>query len=925
MRSTRLAVSAAHFVCNPLSCSRLRWLHQGKPSPFKAAVLVGLVGLAPACAPEPHRMRFPQRRVQLFARLDQFSVESGFINDSPRFLRLVQDPDRNEDQGALRLRVAPSCVVASPELEIFANSQLELGIGLGWGDALVPDEGSKMVFPPPGAVDYASRFRVRWRSAAGSAERLLGQREVVLALPKSRIRESWTLDLAELAGERGRFLLEVERSAGPPDLRVLPAWWSPTLSSPAVSNPPRSPRALERERVVVDLLAESPAARVFREDVLIGRVGEDLPTVAMGTFDDAPNPTVRLPLASIQAHFETAAGLVHKRGGAKPALAVAESCRLVWPSVDVESKQPVELCFELGIEERMRALSGVELEVQLRVNGREAEPIVLTSSAGDFSEGWSETLRMPIKLSGTSALELELSIRVATDGGSTSALWLAPDTSERQAVQAVSLQKPWIGIARPRLVAKHELVPQSFGAEARPSVLILCAETLRADELGPWGGTHTPALDSWAQEGLRFERAYSPASWTLPSVTSMLTGLDPGVHGAVSGESDQLADWCESLAEAASWQGIRTGAFISNSLIRRSVGFAAGFDTFVEASSANAHQLNRSLLDWLSEQPEQRFFAYVHFFDPHTPYNAPGEFREVALEKDLRGLPYDEQVKRVRREKLGRTRLTPETEPLRFLRGRYRGELQYFDAQIGLLLDELNESGVLSNTLVAFVSDHGEEFGEHAWYGHGNNLYQESTHVPLMLWGAGVERGVIEEPVGTLELSVLTASTLNLNQLAGKLQRRRPLLPLQPRRLAPVPIWMASDKAVDFSGDWSSMLEQTERLEPRPIRALLFAGKKAIFQFSSFPKSATLDSISSVLTNFELYDAETDESDHRVLSHAFEDLPEAMKAPLLSRIEAELKAPKHMLDASITAQMIDILGDLGYIDTDSETELEADE
>ncbi|MFT5286230.1 MAG: arylsulfatase A-like enzyme [Planctomycetota bacterium] len=886
-------------------------------SQFRVLMVVGLASLTLSCDSKLSEAHFPERRLQLFSRLEQFSIESGFINHSSRFLKLAEDPDRNEDYPGLRLRVAPTCSIAAPELEIFQNSRLELGVGLGWVDQLVPDEGNPRPFPPAGASSYSARFKILWRPSSGAEPRLLAEHEVSLSPPASRAREPWTVELGDIVGERGEFLFEVERSAGPMDLLVLPDWWSPTLISSASKS---ELTAMTRERVLVDLLADSGEARVFQDDVLIGRVGEALPLVELGTLHGETEQPIQVPLVSIQSHFETGAGLNIRRGGVKPALAVAESCVIAWPATEIERQGEVEFRFKLGLDERVRAMQGVAIEVALQSGERDLERFEFSTAGQHFAEGWSQELRVPIDASHGALLELKLIVNLKAEGEPVRSVWPIPDQPGRAVDGIATLERPWVGIARPRLVASRELKSQGFGDAERPSVLILCAETLRADDLGPWGGTSTPQLNRLAQEGLRFERAYSPSSWTLPSVTSLLTGLDPGVHGAVSGESDQLADWCDTLPKSAHWNGVRTGAFISNSLIRRSAGFAGGFDTFVVSSSSNSRQLNRSFLDWLSEAPEQRFFAYVHYFDPHTPYNAPGEFREIAVEESLRGRPYDVDVKSVRNAKLGAERLHPQTEALRFLRGRYHGELQYLDKQVGALIDELKERGVLGNTLVAFVSDHGEEFGEHAWYGHGNNLYQESTRVPLILWGSGVESGVIEQPVETLGLSVLAASVLNLDALASKLQRRRPKLPLAPDEYVAAPIWMGSDKAVDFTGEWTTMLEQPERLEPHPIRALILGGKKAIFQFSEFPQQATLESVSAALISFELYDVERDAEDQQNLSSSFEYLPEDMKVPLLGRIEAELAAPRHMVDQSITAQMIDILDDLGYIDTDDDAD-----
>jgi arylsulfatase A-like enzyme len=203
-------------------------------------------------------------------------------------------------------------------------------------------------------------------------------------------------------------------------------------------------------------------------------------------------------------------------------------------------------------------------------------------------------------------------------------------------------------------------------------------------------------------------------------------------------------------------------------MLRREAGFAAGFDRFAPFAYANAAAVRRLFLDWQSEEPSSRFFAYIHWFEPHAPLNAPGWMREAFVAPELRGLPYAKEESAPKRA-MRRCGDARDSGPaLEFLRGRYRGEVRRVDEQIERLFAELARRGLLDRTLVVVTGDHGEEFGEHRWFGHGSQLYEESLHVPLLLYGAGVPAGRIDVPVESLLASRIAGAALGARDFGSE-------------------------------------------------------------------------------------------------------------------------------------------------------------
>jgi arylsulfatase A-like enzyme/Flp pilus assembly protein TadD len=294
-------------------------------------------------------------------------------------------------------------------------------------------------------------------------------------------------------------------------------------------------------------------------------------------------------------------------------------------------------------------------------------------------------------------------------------------------------------------VAALALAWERAGRPATPrNVLLITLDTVRADRLGSYGyaSARTPRLDALARSGARFENAFTVTPLTLPAHASLMTGLFPGEHGVRDNGGFYLEDRIETLAEALRARGYRTGGFVGAFVLDRRWGIAQGFDEYfddfdLDAAGAGAMDdvqrpgsvVVERALAWLGRERAGRFFAWVHLYDAHTPYEAPEPYR----------------------------RMFPAT-----VSGAYDAEVASVDEQVGRLLDGLASRGVLDHTLIAVVSDHGESLGEHGEQTHGFFLYDATLRVPLLIAGRGVPRVTVADPVRLVDVMPTLLDLLGL-------------------------------------------------------------------------------------------------------------------------------------------------------------------
>jgi arylsulfatase A-like enzyme len=291
----------------------------------------------------------------------------------------------------------------------------------------------------------------------------------------------------------------------------------------------------------------------------------------------------------------------------------------------------------------------------------------------------------------------------------------------------------------------------------RPNIVIYLADTLRADHVGCYGYrlNTTPNIDRLAHRSLIFNRCYATAPWTKPSVASLLTGVLPAVHQAVLTTFDvpslttapvqNLRDSFRTFPELLADHGYHSSVFQTNPHLQRELGFARGFQEYSYQLAQPPDAQMDAVLEYLRAEAQEPFCLYVHGIDPHAPYEPrPQDFLKLhghSLEDAEASLSeHDRNIVHAHLRLYERR----EGEPVAALhalsahgvdhqRQRYDGEIFGVDHQFGRLLAYLEQNDLLRRTVVLMVSDHGEAFGEHGYFGHGNSLHDEEIRVPLIL------------------------------------------------------------------------------------------------------------------------------------------------------------------------------------------------
>lgn len=334
------------------------------------------------------------------------------------------------------------------------------------------------------------------------------------------------------------------------------------------------------------------------------------------------------------------------------------------------------------------------------------------------------------------------------------------------------------------------------------NVLVITLDTVRAKSLGLCGYERptTPKLEAFAERGVLFDHAIATAPWTLPSHAGLFTGR---FHHELSVNWDTgLDDTYPTLAEELAGHGYATAAFTANlNYCSYEVGLARGFAHFddypntpgqiVLASSLGravtnsamlrdalqwhenlnrkfAADINDAFLGWIDNRPERPFFGFLNFYDAHQPYLPPGEFEgKFGKVVPRTGFRYDTNLIEIEEW----NKLTP--EQIQCEHDSYDGAIAYLDDQLGQLFDALEQRGILKDTLVVLTSDHGEQFGEHQLYNHGNSLYLPAVRIPLLvaLPGRVPERARVTTPISLRDVPATILDLVGLSdgsQLPGQ-------------------------------------------------------------------------------------------------------------------------------------------------------------
>ncbi|HET9225470.1 MAG TPA: sulfatase, partial [Thermoanaerobaculia bacterium] len=415
--------------------------------------------------------------------------------------------------------------------------------------------------------------------------------------------------------------------------------------------------------------------------------------------------------------------------------------------------------------------------------------------------------------------------------------------------------------------------------QERPNVLFILVDTLRYDHVTAYGYTRntTPEIQRrLADPGAVVEEAYSQAPWTLPSVVSFLTGRYPGELLSPEMSSFGIPDGIEPLAERMARLGYQTAGFVANPTLHAGAGFDRGFRTYFAPPAdilwmqKHADDLNAHAIPWLKASQDRPFFAYVHYIDPHDPYRNPDMEPFGGRAPFQPGYEGPVDGGWIHGIYTGELQLPDPPRDVHYIKALYDSEVSYVDRHIGELLAALDPE-VLSNTLVVLTADHGEELFDHGGWKHGQSLYEEQIHVPLIFrWDGHIKPGT--RLPGTVRLVDLVPT---LAAAVG---------------MEPDPDWDGIDLLPALTGKGSLPRKPAfaQHLSSGPLRAAaVLNGRKLIlynrnepFQPGD-PLQAHLYGIDQArFRRVELYDVEADPRERRPLNEPLGDLDTAIRRNL---------------------------------------------
>ncbi len=461
------------------------------------------------------------------------------------------------------------------------------------------------------------------------------------------------------------------------------------------------------------------------------------------------------------------------------------------------------------------------------------------------------------------------------------------------------------------LIARGASTSLAVAPDDAPNILLITIDTLRADHIGAYGYSRDTSarLDALAADGVLYERSISQAPNTHPSMASMLTSQYPSSLG---GKALKYIHYSlPTLAEVLNNAGYDTAAIVSNVWLKEQMGFDEGFSHFDQTSGMSefyaeqarihwkdASHITNAALEWLDaaatskEETRAPFFLWLHYLDPHHPYDPPAPYDtkfknaphdHVDFLAKLRDMRTREQTRLLVKMGTGEERVSD--EEFQAIVDQYDGEIAFNDMEIGKVLDRVSAMGLDDNTLVIVTSDHGEEFRDHAGWGHSHSLHRELLHVPL----------IIRYP-----------ATVNAPARGTRVRQRVRTLDIAPTIIA------AAEQALP------------DTMAGRDLHGVVDDDRIAISQLSrKHWTSIAMDSWKLVIRpdddveaeDTELYDLETDLMEHRNVADQHPDQVTRLSAALEEHVGASAAAET----ISKTAEQLDPatrkqLEALGYID-----------
>ena len=325
------------------------------------------------------------------------------------------------------------------------------------------------------------------------------------------------------------------------------------------------------------------------------------------------------------------------------------------------------------------------------------------------------------------------------------------------------------------------LVDRSGGL---PNVVILALDTYRADHVGTLGSrlARTPELDRLARESIVFTDCASTATWTLPAFASLFTGKLPGDHRTIGGDWSRLPDEEITLAERLGANGYHTSAIVAVDFLGPPFDLHRGFERYEKHTdvpvNGRLRRYDRRVHGIFRAPPREPWMLLVHYFDAHDPYEPPDEFDRLYYDGDEKAEPEDPARKidviysgenRIRQNRRFRYLWLEGVRDLQYPVRQYAAGVTYVDHHLGITVEKMRESGVLDDSIVIVLADHGEHLTEHQIYFTHRLPYAECLQVPLLIRLPGARLGGtrIDEPVSLVDVLPTLLDLLGLDPAPG--------------------------------------------------------------------------------------------------------------------------------------------------------------
>jgi arylsulfatase len=299
------------------------------------------------------------------------------------------------------------------------------------------------------------------------------------------------------------------------------------------------------------------------------------------------------------------------------------------------------------------------------------------------------------------------------------------------------------------------------------NLILVNIDTLRPDHLGAYGYARdtSPFIDSLARDGVVFEQALSNSSFTRESVSTLFSGRLPSASGSIGWDATPTAD-TRTLGERVQAAGYRTGFFSMTTLLTDPA-YTRGFDeyqhlTSVWGLSRGSSKVSERALEFVRREPGKPFMLYLHYLDPHGPYEPPPEMVQRFAKEPFANPVGLYLEARPRIERLLKEGFGPGEPRFEDLVLRYDAEIADTDRALAQLFEGLEPLGVLERTLIVVTADHGEEFLEHGFLEHGWTLFQESVRIPLVFWAKGLPPERVAARVSTVDVAPTVLALLEI-------------------------------------------------------------------------------------------------------------------------------------------------------------------